>query len=67
MGTELIAEMTGVAVETIELNRPVQVYGVDSLMSQEIVGWAQKALNVTVTQADVFAGITIEKLVSLAL
>ena len=66
MAKELISKMTCAAMETIDSTLPVQTFGVDSLMSQEIISWAEKHLKVTLEQSQVFGGLTINQLVDMA-
>lgn len=59
--------MTYCPIDTIDSNVAMQTYGVDSLMSQEVITWAEKKLKVTLEQAQVFGGLTIAQLVDMAL
>lgn len=67
MVKNLISGLTCCPVESIDCSMPMQAYGVDSLMSQEVVAWAEKKLKVNLDQSQVFGGLTIRQLVELAL
>ena len=67
LARELISSMTCAALDTIDPALPVQTFGVDSLMSQEIMTWAEKRFKVILEQSQVFDGLTINQLVDLAL
>jgi acyl carrier protein len=63
----MVAGMTCSTPDTIESTVPLTAYGVDSLMSQEIISWAEKKLRITLEQSQVFGGLTVAQLVSMAI
>ena len=55
---EKLAELLFVSADSIDIKQPMINYGVDSLMAVEVVSWAAKVLNVSISQLDVLSGIT---------
>ena len=57
-----IADLTGSNPEDIEPANPLTQYGVDSLMSSDIIAWTLKKFGVTVLQTEIFGGISTNQL-----
>lgn len=61
---QYIGGLTGSAPEELDLLMPMQQFGVDSLMSQDIIAWAEKNFKVTIQQTDIFGGLTCGQLLA---
>ena len=59
---ELIGELTGTASADLDLSMPVTQFGVDSLMSQALIAWADENYQLQMEQSDVFGGLTMNGL-----
>lgn len=53
-----LGKLLQVPSNNIDLNQPMTNYGVDSLMSMELITWASKELALNVTQLEVLGGMT---------
>ncbi|XP_033103353.1 probable polyketide synthase 37 [Anneissia japonica] len=65
--TQKMSKLLCVDPASIDINRPMINYGVDSLMAVEMVTWASKELSVIVSQLDILGGITTKLLLEKAL
>ena len=59
-----MAGLTGSDPDELDLLMPMQQFGVDSLMSQEIIAWTEKNFKVTIEQSDIFGGLTCAQLMT---
>ena len=64
---EKLGELLGVSPGALDLTQPMTNYGVDSLVSVELVNWANRSLGIVVSQLDVLGGITAEAILQKAL
>ncbi|XP_038063958.1 mycolipanoate synthase-like [Patiria miniata] len=55
---EKMGRLLCVDPDGIDLHHPMVNYGVDSLMAVEMVAWASKELNTSITQVEILGGIT---------
>jgi len=58
-----LSEMLQLPSESVDMNRPMTHYGVDSMMSIELTNWASKELGLDITQLEVLNGMTAASLV----
>lgn len=53
--------------DSIDLNQPMINYGIDSLMSVEMVTWASREWGVVISQLDILGGVTTKLLLEKAI
>lgn len=46
----------------LSVDQPLISYGVDSLISVELVNWVKQRLNLNISQMDIFSGVSIREL-----
>lgn len=59
-----VGELTGADPDDIELEAPMSQYGVDSLMSQDLIAWSLAQFKLTLEQTEIFGGLTINNLIN---
>ncbi|CAH1788029.1 unnamed protein product [Owenia fusiformis] len=62
-----LSEILCTPVETIDINKPMTDYGIDSLMAVEMVQWINKELGLNMSQLDILGGISTGLLLDKAL
>jgi len=61
-----LADILCIPAEEILPEQPMIVYGVDSLMSVELVNWVHREFNIKTTQMDILGGLSVNDLLDLA-
>jgi len=59
-----LSEVLGLPASRIDITEPVVSYGVDSLMSVELVNWVKRQFNITVSQMDILSGMSIQDIIN---
>jgi NADPH:quinone reductase-like Zn-dependent oxidoreductase/SAM-dependent methyltransferase len=73
MSTEQMLEVASKQVgkmlfldDAVPIDQPLVSFGVDSLISTELVSWFKNSLHLTVSQMDIFSGVSLQELLSKA-
>jgi NADPH:quinone reductase-like Zn-dependent oxidoreductase/surfactin synthase thioesterase subunit/SAM-dependent methyltransferase/acyl carrier protein len=61
-----LADILCIPIDQIQSDQPMVGYGVDSLMSVELVNWVRREFNIKTTQMDVLGGLSINDLLNMA-
>lgn len=64
---EKLGDLLCINAATIDLNQPMINYGIDSLMSVEMVTWASREWGVVISQLDILGGVTTKLLLEKAM
>lgn len=63
---EKLGDLLCINADSIDLNQPMINYGIDSLMSVEMVTWASREWGVVISQLDILGGVTTKLLLEKA-
>ena len=64
---EKLGSLLMMSADDIDVSQPMIHYGVDSLISLDIVNWMRKEFNLQINQMDILEGLTSESLIEQAL
>ncbi|PIK41014.1 hypothetical protein BSL78_22140 [Apostichopus japonicus] len=64
---EKLGDLLCINADSIDLNQPMINYGIDSLMSVEMVTWASREWGVVISQLDILGGVTTKLLLEKAI
>ncbi|WP_411025381.1 acyl carrier protein, partial [Salmonella sp. s55004] len=64
---EKVGDLLCIDAKSIDINQPMLNYGIDSLMSVEMVTWASREWGAVISQLDILGGVTTKALIDSAM